>query len=233
MTTGAEAHPPEQAAPQRRPRGPDRHRGHVPAHPRDAEEGGGERVFLFCFSCVRLTDCEREKRKKRGREGEGRRSCTTDPRDAEEGGGERLASFLISTNTATASSPAPDPLPQNLSFFNFFINDLQQVNDNFVYEFQLFVTELRDFFNAGSLTRLLEGVRSGMDEPSLALIDQFLLAKKKADTVSPFYLVTKWVFKLKKKEKRRKERRRGGLACGRGGGSGEGGQRENEKESNK
>lgn len=41
-----------------------------------------------------------------------------------------------------------------------------QYNDAFIAEFKVFAAELRDFFNAGSLTSVLQGIRPALaDEP--------------------------------------------------------------------
>ena len=42
-----------------------------------------------------------------------------------------------------------------------------QYSQAFVQEFKIFTQELRDFFNAGSLADMLEGIKPAMDEPDV------------------------------------------------------------------
>ncbi|KAL4433837.1 hypothetical protein ABPG75_000278 [Micractinium tetrahymenae] len=51
----------------------------------------------------------------------------------------------------------------------------------FVQEFRTFTAELRDFFNAGSLTDMLDGLRPGLDDGSARLLDHFAAAKARLD----------------------------------------------------
>ncbi|PRW57887.1 water chloroplastic isoform A [Chlorella sorokiniana] len=51
----------------------------------------------------------------------------------------------------------------------------------FVEEFKTFTAELRDFFNAGSLTDMLDGLRPAMDDGSAQLLDHFAAAKGRLD----------------------------------------------------
>lgn len=61
------------------------------------------------------------------------------------------------------------------------MNKEGQVPDAFLADYQAFISELQDFFSAGSLQRLLDGIRPSLDEGSLAIIDQFAQAKARAD----------------------------------------------------
>jgi len=55
------------------------------------------------------------------------------------------------------------------------------LNGAFVDEFRVFVAELRDFFNAASLTDTLGGLRASLDDPGAADLERFLAAKAKLD----------------------------------------------------
>lgn len=50
-------------------------------------------------------------------------------------------------------------------------------SEAFVHEFRVFTDELRDFFNAGSLVQILDGVRPALDESGQAALNHFLQAK--------------------------------------------------------
>ncbi|KAL4852989.1 Phosphoglucan [Chlorella vulgaris] len=56
-----------------------------------------------------------------------------------------------------------------------------EFNDNFVNEFRTFTSELRDFFNAGSLTDMLQGLRPGLDDGSAQVLDHFGATKGRLD----------------------------------------------------
>lgn len=58
-----------------------------------------------------------------------------------------------------------------------------QFNDNFIREFKLFHEELKDFFNASSLTSLLEDIKNAMqgDPQDSQLLDRFFTAKSTLD----------------------------------------------------
>lgn len=47
----------------------------------------------------------------------------------------------------------------------------------FVHEFRVFTDELRDFFNAGSLVQILNGVRPALDDSGQAALGRFLQSK--------------------------------------------------------
>ncbi|KAG0565181.1 hypothetical protein M758_8G165600 [Ceratodon purpureus] len=59
-----------------------------------------------------------------------------------------------------------------------------EYNEAFVNEFRTFYAELKDFFNAGSLTEQLEGLRSSMDEGGLPILDHFLSSKADLDKMN-------------------------------------------------
>jgi phosphoglucan,water dikinase len=59
-----------------------------------------------------------------------------------------------------------------------------QYNEAFVREFRTFYAELKDFFNAGSLTEQLEGLRSSVDEVGLSVLENFLSSKAKLDNIT-------------------------------------------------
>lgn len=54
--------------------------------------------------------------------------------------------------------------------------------DAFISEFKIFVGELRDFFNAASLTDLLVDLRPGLDDASAQILDVFARAKQQVDS---------------------------------------------------
>lgn len=56
-----------------------------------------------------------------------------------------------------------------------------QYNEAFVEQFKIFHHELKDFFNAGSLTEQLESIKESFDERSKARLSSFLECKKALD----------------------------------------------------
>ncbi|KAJ7532990.1 hypothetical protein O6H91_13G028200 [Diphasiastrum complanatum] len=56
-------------------------------------------------------------------------------------------------------------------------------SEAFIEQLKLFYAELKDFFNAGSLTEQLEGIRPAFDEHQVSVLDDFLLKKKNLDEV--------------------------------------------------
>lgn len=48
----------------------------------------------------------------------------------------------------------------------------------FVHEFRVFTDELRDFFNAGSLLKILDGVRPALDDSAQSTLQHFVKAKE-------------------------------------------------------
>lgn len=59
-----------------------------------------------------------------------------------------------------------------------------EYNEAFVNEFRTFYAELKDFFNAGSLTEQLEGLRGSIDEGGLPILEHFLSSKEKLDKMN-------------------------------------------------
>eukprot|EP00250_Pteridium_aquilinum_P016715 c23252_g1_i1 orf=383-3940(-) len=58
-----------------------------------------------------------------------------------------------------------------------------EYNAAFVEQLKIFFVELKDFFNAGSLTEQLESIRPSLDEQTISSLDDFLTKKKKLDEV--------------------------------------------------
>lgn len=58
-----------------------------------------------------------------------------------------------------------------------------QFSDAFVEQFKIFFKELKDFFNAGSLTEQLEGLRSSLDGQQISVLDNFLSSKQSLDSL--------------------------------------------------
>jgi phosphoglucan, water dikinase len=54
-------------------------------------------------------------------------------------------------------------------------------SEAFVEQFRIFTSELRDFFNAGSLTQILDAVTPSMDGPGVSVVKRFMEAKKAVD----------------------------------------------------
>ena len=57
-----------------------------------------------------------------------------------------------------------------------------EYSGGFVEQFQVFMGELRDFFNAGSLTQMLEAVMPSMDDSNASVVGRFLEAKGSLDS---------------------------------------------------
>lgn len=57
-----------------------------------------------------------------------------------------------------------------------------EYNGAFVEQFQIFHQELKDFFNAGSLTEQLESVRDSLDERGVSALSLFLECKQSSDS---------------------------------------------------
>ncbi|KAH7438540.1 hypothetical protein KP509_04G019300 [Ceratopteris richardii] len=53
----------------------------------------------------------------------------------------------------------------------------------FVEQLKIFYIELKDFFNAGSLTEQLDSIRPSLDELAISILDDFLTKKKRLDDV--------------------------------------------------
>eukprot|EP00249_Psilotum_nudum_P024562 c29221_g1_i1 orf=269-3925(-) len=56
-----------------------------------------------------------------------------------------------------------------------------QYSEAFIEQLKIFYNELKDFFNASSLTEQLESVRPSLDENKISVLDNFLTQKKKLD----------------------------------------------------
>ncbi|GLJ26894.1 hypothetical protein SUGI_0526130 [Cryptomeria japonica] len=56
-----------------------------------------------------------------------------------------------------------------------------EYNEAFVEQFKIFFNELKDFFNAGSLTEQLESIQASLDEQSVSTLRVFLDSKKRMD----------------------------------------------------
>ncbi|XP_039037802.1 phosphoglucan, water dikinase, chloroplastic-like [Hibiscus syriacus] len=56
-----------------------------------------------------------------------------------------------------------------------------EYSEGFVEQFKIFHRELKDFFNAGSLTEQLESLRESLDERGISAFDAFLVCKKITD----------------------------------------------------
>jgi phosphoglucan,water dikinase len=77
----------------------------------------------------------------------------------------------------------PEDLAASESLMRRIMEDRDSYSDDFVNEYQLFMKELRDFFNAGSLEDALLGLAPSLDEDSNRLIEAFVLAKRKVDSM--------------------------------------------------
>ncbi|KAK9806719.1 hypothetical protein WJX72_000486 [[Myrmecia] bisecta] len=55
---------------------------------------------------------------------------------------------------------------------------------DFLKELTIFAQELKDFFNAGSFTDMLDGIRASLDEDKVQVLDQFVSAKAVVDSGS-------------------------------------------------
>lgn len=56
-----------------------------------------------------------------------------------------------------------------------------EYSEDFVHQLKLFYAELKDFFNASSLTELLQNIRPSLDDTASAMLDNFMACKKKVD----------------------------------------------------
>ncbi|XP_021745875.1 phosphoglucan, water dikinase, chloroplastic-like isoform X1 [Chenopodium quinoa] len=59
-----------------------------------------------------------------------------------------------------------------------------EYNDAFVEQFKIFLHELKDFFNAGSLVEQLESIKDSLDEKGLSALTEFLQQKKCLDDLN-------------------------------------------------
>lgn len=56
----------------------------------------------------------------------------------------------------------------------------------FVEQFKIFFNELKDFFNAGSLTEQLESIRASLQDHDISILEEFLTQKKSLDELGDF-----------------------------------------------
>lgn len=56
-----------------------------------------------------------------------------------------------------------------------------EYSESFVEQLKIFFNELKDFFNAGSLTEQLESIRESLDDLVVSSLDEFLAKKKRLD----------------------------------------------------
>ncbi len=78
----------------------------------------------------------------------------------------------------------PEDLAASESLLRRIMDNRHEYNENFVNEYQLFMKELRDFFNAGSLEDALIDLGPSLDEDSNRLIEAFIFAKRKVDSMA-------------------------------------------------
>ena len=77
----------------------------------------------------------------------------------------------------------PEDLAASESLLRRIMESKDLFSEEFVNEYQLFMKELRDFFNAGSLEDALVDLGPSLDDDSNRLIETFIQAKKKVDTM--------------------------------------------------
>jgi phosphoglucan,water dikinase len=78
----------------------------------------------------------------------------------------------------------PEDLAASEALLRRIMENESDYSQDFVKELQVFLKELRDFFNAGSLEDALKDLSPSLDEDSCRLIDNFILAKKKVDSMA-------------------------------------------------
>jgi phosphoglucan,water dikinase len=78
----------------------------------------------------------------------------------------------------------PEDLAASESLLRRIMDNRHEYNEDFVNEYQLFMKELRDFFNAGSLEDALLDLGPSLDDDSSRLVEAFILAKRKVDSMS-------------------------------------------------
>lgn len=78
----------------------------------------------------------------------------------------------------------PEDLAASESLLRRIMDNRHEYSEDFVNQYQLFMKELRDFFNAGSLEDALLDLGPSLDEDSNRLIEAFILAKRKVDSMS-------------------------------------------------
>jgi phosphoglucan,water dikinase len=77
----------------------------------------------------------------------------------------------------------PEDLAASEALMKRIMNSKDDYSDDFVNELQIFLSELRDFFNAGTLEDALLSLSPSLDEDSNRLIDAFILSKRKVDSM--------------------------------------------------
>ena len=77
----------------------------------------------------------------------------------------------------------PEDLAASEALLKRIMQNRSDYSDDFVRELETFLKELRDFFNAGSLEDALSGLAPSLDDDSNRLIDAFISAKRKVDTM--------------------------------------------------
>eukprot|EP00889_Picochlorum_renovo_P003611 jgi/Picre1/30641/NNA_006002.t1 len=78
----------------------------------------------------------------------------------------------------------PEDLAATEALLGRIMSKRDEYSADFISELQLFLKELRDFFNAGSLEDALLGLGPSLDEDANRLIGNFISAKKKVDSMS-------------------------------------------------
>lgn len=77
----------------------------------------------------------------------------------------------------------PEDLAATEALLGRIMSKRDEYSSDFISELQLFLKELRDFFNAGSLEDALHGLEPSLDEDANRLIGNFISAKKKVDSM--------------------------------------------------
>lgn len=77
----------------------------------------------------------------------------------------------------------PEDLAASEALLKRIIQNRDEYSEDFVRELQTFLKELRDFFNAGSLEDALADLSPSLDDDSNRIIDLFINAKRKVDTM--------------------------------------------------
>ena len=77
----------------------------------------------------------------------------------------------------------PEDLAASESLLKRIMQDKDHYSQDFVRELEIFLKELRDFFNAGSLEDALADMAPSLDDDSNRIIDSFIIAKRKFDAM--------------------------------------------------
>lgn len=80
-------------------------------------------------------------------------------------------------------SAGPEDLVATEAVLTRVTKTLGEYSEAFVKEFKTFYSELKDFFNAGSLTEQLKGLRPSIDKDTLAILEHFLWSKQRLETL--------------------------------------------------